>query len=145
MIRDDSQETLREIAGRAATKHKLAVVEVKRRDPARADDRVPIVEFRGRVVIFYLARYLALLDCMHAEFRVRGSSSLRGAASLREDLQQELTAVLADRACCTITRPATRRFNNHCGAADTIVRSRLTAAAPARRNNGLARHPIARR
>jgi hypothetical protein len=97
MIRDVSQETLREIAGRVATKHRLTAVEVKRRDPAQADNRVPIVEFRGHDVVFYLARYLAPPGCVLAEFRVRGSGGPRGAASLREDLQQELTAVLADR------------------------------------------------
>ena len=34
---------------------------------------------------------------MITEFRVRGSGAPRKAAAMREDLQQELTAVLADK------------------------------------------------
>jgi hypothetical protein len=88
---------LREIAVGVAAKHELAPVEIKRRDAAQADDRVPIAEFRGRDVTFHLARYLAPADCVIAEFRIRGSAAPRMAAAMREDPQQQLTAILADR------------------------------------------------
>lgn len=97
MTRDVSRESLREIAGRVAAKHEFAPVEMKRREPVPADDRVPIVEFRGRDGVFHLSRFLALPDCVIAEFRIRGSGAPRTAAAMREDLQQELTAALSDR------------------------------------------------
>ena len=94
---DVSDDMLRSIASRVATKHQLELVSEETQANEQAADRIPIVEFRQGKTVFFLARYRKPAGCTVAEFHVWGQGAERGAAQMREELQQELTSQLADK------------------------------------------------